>query len=68
MQKWVDKIFVSDPERGDTGERDLWAGKVADEIGDYHKAKEYFELAYKKSGGRCFGTKDGKYLRFYKTK
>ena len=68
MKKWVDKIFVADPERGDTGEREIWAGKVAYEIGDLYKAKEYFDVANKKSRGRCFGTKDGKYLRFYKTK
>lgn len=29
MKKWVDNIFVADPARGDTGERELWAGKVA---------------------------------------
>jgi tetratricopeptide (TPR) repeat protein len=68
MKKWVDKIFVADPERGDNGERDLWAGKVAYELGDLSKAREYFEVANKKSRGRCFGTKDGKYLKFYKTK
>jgi tetratricopeptide (TPR) repeat protein len=68
MKKWVDKIFIADPERGDTGERELWAGKVAYEIGDLSKAKEYFDVANKKSRGRCFGTKDGKYLKFYKTK
>jgi tetratricopeptide (TPR) repeat protein len=68
MKEWVDKIFVADPERGDNGERDLWAGKVAYELGDLSKAREYFEVANKKSRGRCFGTKDGKYLKFYKTK
>jgi hypothetical protein len=68
MKKWVDKIFITDPGRGDTGERELWAGKVAYEIGDLSKAREYFDVANKKSRGRCFGTKDGKYLKFYKTK
>lgn len=68
MKKWVDKIFVADPERGDTGERELWAGKIAYETGDLCKAKEYFDIANKKSRGRCFGTKDEKYIKFYKTK
>ncbi|MGR5997489.1 hypothetical protein ACT7DF_18775 [Bacillus cereus] len=49
MKKWVDKIFVADPERGDTGERELWAGKVAYEVGDFSKAREYLEIANKKS-------------------
>lgn len=64
MKKWVDFIFVTDPERGDHGERDLWAGKVAYETGDLMKAKVYFEFAHKKSWGRCIGPEDGKYLKF----
>jgi tetratricopeptide (TPR) repeat protein len=67
MKKWVDKIFIADPERGDTGERELWAGKVAYEIGEFSKAKEYFDIAFKKSRGRCFGPKDSEYLKFYKS-
>ncbi|MGG3927062.1 hypothetical protein ABET51_13795 [Metabacillus fastidiosus] len=68
MKKWVDKIFAADPERGDTGERDLWAGKVAYELGDLSKAREYLDIANMKSRGRCFGVKDGKYLKFLKAK
>lgn len=68
MKKWVDKIFVADPERGDTGERELWAGKVAYEVGDFSKAREYLEIANKKSKGRCFSAEDGKYLKFLKDK
>lgn len=64
MKKWVDFIFVTDPERRDTGERDLWAGKVAYETSDFTKAKSYFKIAHKKSGGRCFGPGDEKYLNF----
>jgi tetratricopeptide (TPR) repeat protein len=67
MKKWVNLIFVTDPERGDNGERDLWAGKVAYEIGDFIKAKEYFNIANRKSDGRCFGPNDGKYLKFFKS-
>jgi len=68
MKKWVDKIFITDPERGDTGERELWAGKVAYELGDLSKAREYLNTANKKSRGRCFSAKDGKYLKFLKDK
>ncbi len=68
MKKWVDKIFVANPERGDTGERELWAGKVAYEVGDFSKAREYLEIANKKSKGRCFSAEDGKYLKFLKDK
>ncbi|MGN4864293.1 hypothetical protein [Bacillus cereus] len=68
MKKWADKIFVADPERGDTGERELWAGKVAYEVGDFSKAREYLEIANKKSKGRCFSAEDGKYLKFLKDK
>lgn len=64
MKKWVEFIFVTDPERVDSGERDLWAGKVAYETGDYTKAKSYLSVANENSRGRCFGPKDGKYLKF----
>ena len=49
MKKWIDKIFIADPERGDSGERDLWAGKVAYELGELSKASEHFNIATKKS-------------------
>ncbi|MBQ2983025.1 MAG: hypothetical protein IJD58_13065 [Lachnospiraceae bacterium] len=61
MNQWVDKIFIADPGRGDTGEREMWAGRVAYESNNIEKAKGYFEIANKKSRGRCFGEEDGKY-------
>jgi tetratricopeptide (TPR) repeat protein len=64
MNKWVEFIFVTDPERGDGAEREYWAGKVAFELGDFTQAKAYFEIAHQKSRGRCFGPEDGKYLKF----
>ncbi|PFW75963.1 hypothetical protein COL27_27255 [Bacillus sp. AFS075960] len=67
MKKWVDKIFVADLERGDTGEREFWAGKVAYEVGDFSKARGYLEIANKKSRGRCFSIEDGEYLIFLKS-
>lgn len=66
MNQWVDKIFSADPERGDTGEREMWAGRVAFESNNMEKALEYFKVADKKSRGRCFGTKDDKYKKFLK--
>ncbi len=61
MNQWVDKIFYADLERMDTGERELWAGKVAYESGDLKKAKEYIKVANKKSHGRCFDEGEEKY-------
>lgn len=63
MNQWVDKIFIADPGRGDTGEREMWAGRVAYESNNMDKAKEYLEIANKKSRGRCFGDNDTKYKK-----
>lgn len=63
MNQWVDKIFIADPGRGDTGEREMWAGRVAYESNDMDKAKMYFEIANQKSKGRCFGDNDKKYKK-----
>lgn len=67
MKKWIDKIFIADPEREDSGERNLWAGKVAYELGELSKASEHFNIATKKSHGLCFafGREDEKYVRLY---
>jgi hypothetical protein len=66
LREWVDLIFSADPERIDSGEREMWAGRVAYELGELDKAKKHFKIADKKSRGRCFNLKnDGKYLRFY---
>lgn len=65
MEKWVNHIFYADPERIDSGEREMYAGRVAYELGDKSKAKEYFTIANTKSDGRCFKRDDKKYLEFY---
>lgn len=52
--EWVDKIFKCDLERIDDGDREMWAGKVAYELQKIDEAQHYFEIAYKKSEGRCF--------------
>jgi len=64
MKKWVDKVFLADPKRGDYGEREMWAGRVAYESGETEKALEYLRVAYKKSKGRVFGDTDKKYKAF----
>lgn len=68
MKQWVDKIFYADPGRPETGEREMWAGRVAYELGDEEKALEYFKTAYKKAKGyRCFSeARDDKYIDFFK--
>lgn len=61
--EWVGKIFKCDLTRGDYGDREMYAGKVAYESGDLAEAKKFFEIAYKKSGERCFVDEaDKKYL------
>lgn len=65
MKQWVDKILYADPERADSGDREMWAGRVAYEIGESDKAKEYFKTAHKKSLGRCFDDDDEKYKQFF---
>ena len=64
MNQWVDKIFHAAPSRGDTGEREMWAGRVAYESGEKEKALGYFRVAHKKSKGRAFWKDDTKYKAF----
>lgn len=64
MKKWVNHIFLADPERVDSGEREMWAGKVYYELKEYKKAYEYFCIAKHKSKGRCFFGKNEKYKKF----
>lgn len=65
MEKWGEKILVADPMTEYNGERELWAGKIAYELKKYDKARDYLKTAYIKSdGGRCFTSKDKKYLDF----
>lgn len=66
MKQWVDKIFYADPERIDSGEREMWAGRVAYELGEKDKALDYFRIANRKSRGRCFDESDGEYKKFFR--
>lgn len=66
MNIWVERIFKADPERVDDGEREMWAGKVAFESENKEKAIYYFDIANKKSKGRCFDSEeDSKYKKFF---
>jgi len=66
MLEWADKIFYVGLNRFDTGDREMWAGKVAYEIGEKDKALEYFRISVKKSEGRCFYyDEDLKYKQFF---
>lgn len=33
LMSWVDEVFLADPERVDSGEREMWAGRVFYELG-----------------------------------
>lgn len=66
MKQWVDKIFYADPERIDSGEREMWAGRVAYELGNKDKALDYFKIANQKSRGRCFLEGDEEYKKFFR--
>ena len=67
LNKWVDKIFLCDLRRFDTGEREYLAGKVAYVNENYNLAKEHFLIANQKSEGRVFDSKDMKYIKLMKS-
>lgn len=64
MVKWVEKIADANPMRPDCGEREMWIGKVNYELGNFDKAEEYLSIAYQKSGGRSFTSRDMVYMHF----
>jgi len=65
-KKWSDTLYSCDTERIDSGEREFFSGKVAYEMGDKDKAKEYFVVANQKSRGRCFIDEEKKYKNLIK--
>lgn len=65
IEKWGEKIMIADPAKEYNGERELLAGKAAYELKNYDKARDYLKTAYDRSDrGRCFTSKDKKYLDF----
>lgn len=67
-KEWADIIYKCGLNRVDSGEREFLSAKVAFESGDLEKAKGLFAIANNKSEGRCFGSDDAKYLKFFKKK
>lgn len=68
-QKWVETVLKADPERQSDGERELYAGMVAYELGEFEKAMGFFEVVQKDSGGRLWKRSNVmKYFKFYKEK
>ena len=65
LTEWLDKIFLADPERVDSGEREMWAGRVYYALENKEKAYNYFKVANMKSRGRCFWPTDKIYKDFY---
>lgn len=65
MKEWMPHVFKANPERYDNGDRELYAAQVEYECGDLAKSYEYFDIAKKKSSGRCFRKCDKKYKEFY---
>jgi len=68
MEKWKDTIKIVSSDRMDCGDVEMWLGKVNYELENYKIAKDYFEIANKKSGGRCFKARDRVYEQFFRKK
>ena len=66
LSKWNDKVLLADPERYDCGEKEMWVGRANYILGNFEKAREFIEIANKKSGGRCFRPKDNVYRDFFR--
>lgn len=64
MKKWVEIIKKANPMHPDCGDREMWIGKVEYELENYENSIKYFEIANRKSKGRCF-CKDSIYYEFY---
>ena len=64
MNEWKKHIALADPERADSGHREMLLGKIAYMNNNLQEAKELFLIADKKSEGRCFKPSDSKYRDF----
>jgi tetratricopeptide (TPR) repeat protein len=67
-QHWAKILFTCNLERPDHGQRELFAGKVEFELGNFEEAKRFFTIADFESKGRNFRNVELKYLKFYKQK
>ena len=66
LLKWKDRVLLTSPQRADSGEKEMWVGRVNYVLGDMEAALAYMDIARKKSGGRCFWPDDKVYKEFYK--
>ena len=66
LLKWRDRVLLAAPQRADSGEKEMWVGRVNYALGDMEAALAYMDIAKKKSGGRCFHPDDKIYKEFYK--
>ena len=64
MNEWKKHIELADPERADSGQREMLLGKIAYLNNNLQEARELFLVANKKSEGRCFKKSDSKYKEF----
>ena len=64
MNEWKNHIALADPERADSGHREMLLGKIAYMNNNLQEARELFHIADKKSEGRCFNAADSKYIDF----
>ncbi len=63
---WATILLTCDPDRIDSGERDMWLGCIAYEEHKPDEAMKHFKVAFKKSKGRRFlGADNEQYYKFY---
>lgn len=65
LLKWKDRVLLADPERYDSGEKEMWVGRANYILGEFEEAREYMKVANEKSRGRCFRPKDTVYKKFF---
>lgn len=56
--KYVAMLFITGLTRVDSGDKEFLAGKLAYAQGEFKMAKQYFQIAYKKSAGRLLKGKE----------
>ncbi|MCM3185719.1 MULTISPECIES: hypothetical protein [Priestia] len=65
-KQWLNRLYTSDFERIDDGEREFLSRTIYYELGELNVAKEFFDIANKKSEGRSFEGQDVKYIKLLK--
>ncbi|MED3897463.1 hypothetical protein P4797_21060 [Priestia aryabhattai] len=65
-QYWLTHLYSSGFKRFDDGEKEFISGVIYYELGSLLLAKEFFDIANRKSEGRLFEGKDTKYIKLLK--